>query len=132
MKECLSCKVDISKRAQSTKFCSTKCRVSYHRKNGKTKSISPIQATLIQEGILGKIYDAIMEKISTMGNNNQINRLETIFSTSEPQAPKIIRSFEYYQQQKLNCESMEDWVKIKEMIIEDPNLTQKQKNLLIT
>ena len=73
-----------------------------------------------------------MEKISTMGNNAQINRVETIFSTPEPQAPKIIRSFEYYQQQKLNCESMEDWVNIKQMIIEDPNLTQKQKNLLIT
>jgi hypothetical protein len=124
MKECLSCKVDISKRAESTKFCSTKCRVSYHRKNGKTKSISPIQAQVL--------YNAIMEKISTMGNNAQINRVETIFSTPEPQAPKIIRSFEYYQQQKLNCESMEDWVNIKQMIIEDPNLTQKQKNLLIT
>jgi hypothetical protein len=67
-----------------------------------------------------------------MGNNTQINRAEAIFSNPEPQTHKIRRSFEYYQQQKLNCESMEDWVKIKQMIIEDPNLTPKQKNLLIT
>ena len=120
MKECLNCKVDISGKASSSKFCSTNCRVYHHRKNGKAKGISPIQVQAI--------YDAIMDKIAAMGDNSQINRLETVFPVK---TPKIARSFEYYQQEKINCESVEDWVHIKEMIIEDPNLTQKQKNLLI-
>ncbi len=75
----MTCKVDISKKAGSSKFCSTKCRVSYHRKNGKSNSISPIQVQVL--------YNTIMDKLSDLGNMSHINREVTSFTPAT--SPKL-------------------------------------------
>lgn len=44
--------------------------------------------------------------------------------------PKIKRSFENYQQLRTECENEEDWLELKEEILNCGHLTQKQKSLL--
>ena len=49
---------------------------------------------------------------------------------SVSEKPKIRRSFEYYQQARIDCMDIEEWAALKAQIMADDFLTPKQKNLL--
>jgi len=50
---------------------------------------------------------------------------------NEPKRAKIKRSYENYQQLLLDCETTDDYLKLKEEIEEAEHLTTREKNLLL-
>lgn len=128
MRECLKCKKDISGKHESAKFCSTSCRVMYNRKNGKRNEIKPVQMQVL--------YNAIMDKLDKMGLQAIISPIPAQKSTFDgftlpaTEKQKTRRSFEYYQQARIDCADIDEWATIKAQIMADEFLTQKQKQLL--
>lgn len=62
----------------------------------------------------------------TEGESKEIYPTKEIRSINS----KIKRSFENYQQLRMDCENEEDWVELKREISNCEHLTQKQKSLL--
>lgn len=127
MRECLKCKKSIEDKNESAKFCSTSCRVMYHRKHGKTKAISTVQVQVL--------YNSILDMVEKIGGKSILEPTHLFVPKNEHiavayQAP--IRSFEYYRAAKKEIENEEDWLKMKNEIEQAPNLTPKQRNLLLT
>lgn len=62
MKDCLNCEKKFKEKRETAKFCSTNCRVKWHKKNGKKKkeAISEVQMQVLYNSIL-----AAVEKIGT-------------------------------------------------------------------
>lgn len=130
MKECLHCKNRYESSKDFSKFCSTKCRVAYNRKNPK-QSLNKVQVQVL--------YNAIMERLGQIeykpttgasfdGKKNIPNDDPLTF-----QAPKIaLKSFDYYRMAKKELNDEEDWLKMKIEIQKATHLTEKQKNLLLT
>ncbi len=131
MRECLKCKKDISGKHESAKFCSTSCRVMWNRnpKNKKEKGLTELQQMKV-------MYNALMDKIDKIALpsiNVPLFDRKTTFDGIMPsvsEKPKIRRSFEYYQQARIDCMDIEEWAALKAQIMADDFLTPKQKNLL--
>lgn len=88
------------------------------------------------------LYNQMLDLVSEMKNNLQAPK-PNINSISEIVVPnnghisfrnkselKIKRSFENYQQLRIDCDNQEDWIKLKEEILNADNLTSKQKSVL--
>lgn len=132
MKECLNCKKGFEQKKETKKFCSDSCRVMWNRKHGKKGAIKPIQMQVLYNSILeavGKINSLGGVNIPSAPLSDQNQALNTYQSNSTK--PVIRRSYEYYVQEKLACETMDEWEILKSKIEDDPYLTLKQKNFLI-
>lgn len=113
------------------KFCSTSCRVMWNRnpKNKKEKGLTELQQMKV-------MYNALMDKIDKIALpsiNVPLFDRKTTFDGIMPsvsEKPKIRRSFEYYQQARIDCMDIEEWAALKAQIMADDFLTPKQKNLL--
>lgn len=97
--------------------------------NKKQKGLTELQQMKV-------LYNALMEKIDKMALPlfvSPVSDQKTTFQGLMPQItekPKIRRSFEHYQQARIDCTDLDEWAEIKEQILADDSLTQKQKNLL--
>lgn len=137
MKECLWCKKDFQEKKETAKYCSTSCRVMYNRKNPKD-SISRVSMKVMYDLALRALEELKnnkpaelpadflnVTKIGIAGQNGIIEPL----NFSKPQI--ALKSFEQWKGAKHECESEEQWEKIKDGINAAANLSQKQKDLLI-
>lgn len=135
--KCLKCEKEFIPKRETAKFCSTNCRVKWHVKNkDATKSI---QDKVVEKELLETIAE-FKELIKTTkinfsqitpssydGAKNTVHYLDEV--AMFPKKPLIRRSFENYQQLKLDCESIEAWEILKsEILVSD--LSSKQKALL--
>lgn len=64
------------------------------------------------------------------GKETNRNSLDEPLKFEEPKR-KLIRTFEQYRQLKLDCENEEDWNTLADEIRDAPNLSTKQKQLLL-
>lgn len=55
MKECLWCKKEYSPKRDTSKFCSTSCRVMHHHKFGKKDKVTSVQMQVLYNAIMGKL-----------------------------------------------------------------------------
>jgi hypothetical protein len=128
----LHCNKEFEEQKDTAKYCSTSCRVMFNRnKPKKDKTIST-------ETKLEVLYNSILEmvgKISDLPKDYQsITHVGVMKSNGEvepmfPIKQKLRRSFENYQQLKLDCESVEVWNELKAEILAS-DLSSKQKALL--
>jgi hypothetical protein len=125
MKECLNCHKEFQGKTEKKKFCKDSCRVMYNRKNGG-KGLRQWQAQ--------NIYNELKETIVKL--NDKISSIEmttyTPHETASPKPVKLRRTFENYQQLRLECINIEDWESLKKEILLADNLTTKQKAMLTT
>jgi hypothetical protein len=76
MKECLHCKKEFEAKRDSAKFCSTSCRVMYHRKHGKKKDVTPLQMQVL--------YNSMLELVDKMGTGPlQVQRVPPLSKKEE-------------------------------------------------
>lgn len=130
-KECLKCKKAFEAKRESAKFCSTSCRVMYNRKNpSPQKRVIEVKLEVLYNSLLemvGKINYGVVPTILDAPRIADLRHDEPMF----PPKPKIRRSYENYQQLKLDCESVEAWEELKTEILAS-DLPQRQKTLLTT
>jgi len=131
-KICEKCFKEFESEKKVSKFCSTSCRVMWHRKNKVTsKGFNEKQR-------LEVLYNSILELLDS-AKSKTFHQKEAAFSPIIPSnnigvseiaaAPKIIRSFEYYQKARAECLTGEDWEELKSEILAS-SLSIKQKSLL--
>lgn len=69
-------------------------------------------------------------KESFDGKESNLYELDEALQREESKR-KLIRTFEQYRQLKLDCEDQEDWIALSIEIRDAPNLSTKQKQLLL-
>jgi len=132
--KCLNCQKDFSPKKATAKYCSDSCRVMYNRKNGKKKAVTSVQMQALYNSMMEAVeafkslplpadYQNI-KSVGILGSNGQIIPLKP---TQHP-----LKSFDYYRAAKREVNNEEDWQAMKVEILKAPNLSDKQKNLLLT
>ena len=126
MKKCLQCEKEYEAKRPTSKFCSDNCRVIYHRKHKDKK----------ETGVIGKVelkvlYDTILDLVSSQLNKKEEPIMNEPTHYFETPKRNLIRTFEQYRQLKLDCENQEDWVALSDEIGNAPNVSSKQKQLLL-
>lgn len=129
MRECLNCKAQYEFKREASKFCSPKCRVQYNRKHPK-QTLTKLQIQVLYNQLsdaLDKINSgAFLTPVKPQTSPPQPN---PYFQPQSQNKPRI--SFEEYVEKKRECETEEDWVAVKAKILGDPNLSSRQKEMLI-
>lgn len=131
MKQCLNCEKQFNEKKETAKYCSTSCRVMWNRKNkDKPKTLNAEQRLTI---IYNKIMEAIVSEPKFIQDQKKVvSDIETIgIAEYKPmfQQPKFSKSFQYYQQARLDCENADDWAELRNEILQS-DLSVKQKELL--
>ena len=132
MKECLHCKKEFQQKRDTARYCSTSCRVMYNRKN---PSVQKKKVELRLDVIYNSILDLIAnhkselpkdaQHITQMGVFKYNDAVEPMFATKL----KIKRSYENYQQLRIDCPNAEEWNELKSEIWAS-DLPKDQKTLL--
>lgn len=65
------------------------------------------------------------------GKESNRNSFDEQGKFEEPKR-KLIRTFEQYKQLRIECENEEDWINLADEIRNAPNLSSKQKSLLLS
>lgn len=143
------CGKEYEAKRDSSKFCSTSCRVMFSRANkGKEKKEAEksllLQANVAINSLLemvGKINfgaNPVLEQAPTAPTYNEFKNRQSgggylAPTTGETFTVKVVpeKTFAQFQQEKRECENEEDWEKIKFQIQKSASLTIKQKNILI-
>jgi hypothetical protein len=132
-KQCEQCEKEFEYSRDAARFCSGKCRVKWNRNHPK-KEVTKIEMEVLYNQMLDLVSEMKNNLVSVQPNINSVisGTLVTNESTSWVEKPqlKIKRSFENYQQLRMDCENEEDWVNLKDEILDCSHLTQKQKTLL--
>ena len=123
MRECLKCKKSIEGKHESAKFCSTSCRVMYHRKFGNTKAVNPVQVQVL--------YNAMLDMVEKVGGKSVLEPTHLFVPKNEHitityQAPKTAAK---YLELKRECETADQWQTLWEEI-NGSNLSYKEKQIL--
>lgn len=131
MNNCLQCKKEYEAKRGTSKFCSTNCRVKYNRKNGNKKSVGKVELEVLYNKILDLVdkFEKPTES-SFKGEAINIHKYDEVGQYTEPKR-QLIRTFEQYRQLRLDCENEEDWQILADDIRNAPNLSTKQKQLLL-
>lgn len=130
--KCLKCKKEFEAKKPTRKFCSDSCRVMYNFKKRKESGVKVISSTQAQV-----LYNAMLDLVSKInykdttpdsydGNRNNKGVFDEPTFTKRT---KIKRSYENYQQLKLDCENIEDWNELRTEIL-NSDLSTKEKALL--
>jgi hypothetical protein len=133
-KQCEQCEKEFEYSRDAARFCSGKCRVKWNRNHPK-KEVTKIEMEVLYNQMLDLVSEmknnlaAVQPNINYVISEIAVPNNEHIMSVGKPQI-KIKRSFENYQQLRIDCENEEDWVELKEEILNCEHLTQKQKTLL--
>jgi predicted nucleic acid-binding Zn ribbon protein len=124
IKTCLFCQTDFEAKRDTAKFCSDNCRVKWNYKN-RNKSNGEIKPFQMQV-----LYTEIMKAVEIINGKNNLPQ-PVGFVADKPKVKFITRSAEQWHELKRSCESQEEWMKVKEQILNDPNLPDKTKSLII-
>lgn len=132
MKECLWCKKEYEPKKDTSKFCSTSCRVMYNRKYGKKNQVTAIQVQVL--------YNAFLEaigKIQYVAHKETYDSPKKAYMQDEPmdlveprkQLPKVaIEAIKRkYVEDRRECSCDEEylgWVKRLEI---DQRLSNRDK-----
>lgn len=125
MKQCLNCQKEFEFKRTAAKFCSTKCRVMYNRKN-------PSQGVTKHQ--LQTLYNTFLEAI---GNLKYSSPKESNEQPRPPAALKgspkltIKRSFLNFQTLIEECQSMEEYEPLRKEIEESDYLSKREKDILL-
>lgn len=114
MKKCLKCNKDFEEKRQTAKFCSTSCRVGYHKKHGGTSATKMQSKTLIE--MVSELLDII--------KSPEPRPTHIPIYKSDDNKPL---SMQDWLIQKRECESEEEYKKWLDRLNADTNLTYKQK-----
>lgn len=135
--KCLQCGRNYEAQRLTSKFCSTNCRVKYNRKNGnKEQKVGKIELDVLYNKILDlvtKMERPLPDFINKPSYDGSSFNKYSFDEQAHYQEPKrdLIRTFEQYRQLKLECENEENWIALSEKIRNAPNLSAKQKQLLL-
>lgn len=129
MKDCLNCQKEYENKREASKFCSTKCRVMWNRKNPSDK-VTKVQMQVLYNEIMNRL-----DKIEFAPSKEVYDSPKMKITGDEYpkiQQPQIaLKSFDQWREKKRECESEEEWEQIKAGILTATNLSPKQKDLLI-
>lgn len=131
MKVCLNCNKEFENIKETAKFCSTSCRVMWHRKNkNKPKGLTPEQRLTV-------VYNKILDVLSNSGSINEIISDTVNYKPNSITATPLVlnkpfKSVQQYISQKREIESEEVYRKFLIEVENDPNLSSKQKQLIKT
>jgi len=133
MKECLECRTEFEPKRDFGKFCSDKCRVKWHRKNpNKGNTLDKVQVQVLYNTMLDLLssfkYPPSNEKFKESVNPVFKYPITKNYFGQESKIT-IRRTFENYQQLRKECENEEDWLMLKEEIL-NSDLSIKQITLL--
>jgi hypothetical protein len=131
MKECLNCKKEYQPKRDSSKFCSTSCRVGWYQKHSKGKK--KVTPTNMQE-----LYTEMLALIKK-ANSEPSQPLFGVVSKDEPkwgqtQGPvkiRLKRPFLTLQALVNECQSMEEYEPLRKEIEEADHLSDREKAILL-
>lgn len=123
MKECFHCKNEFSPKKDSAKYCSDNCRVLAYQKrvrNGESGSGLSMRAKI--DIIFNKVQNFNFEKPKSVQFNSPPPSLKQV---------NFIKDFTYYAKKIRECEIQDDYIILKNEITTAPNLTSKQRQVLL-
>lgn len=129
MKECLNCKKEYEPKRDTSKFCSTSCRVRYHQKHGKSK-IKPVHMRVLYNEVMDLIQKAKLEPQPSyfgVATKDDVKWGQS----SEPVKIRLRRPFLALQALVDECESQEQYEPLRKEIEEADHLTQREKAILL-
>jgi len=136
-KACLWCKKDYEAKRETSKYCSTSCRVMFNRKPAVKGSISKLDMVALYNEFKAAILEIpnmrhvpMVSEKELLTAYNASNPNQFISVETKPAPIKIIRSAEQWHELKRACESAEEWATVKYQIENAPNLSTKQKQLI--
>lgn len=131
MKACLNCQRDYENKRESSKFCSTNCRVKWNQKQPKKeRAVSQVQ--------LQVLYNSLLDLVSNAKQNPQSVSFEAKNTFSAPipvqqpvyaRKPKSMASY-FDEKRELTCQ--EDYARWLEEVETDIHLKPYQKQILKT
>lgn len=127
MKECLWCKKEYEPKKDTSKFCSTSCRVMWNKKYGKKKK--EVGLSELQE-----LYNSILTAVNSINaKNGQPEALAAVVVPKVNNEPKIRLRRPFLTLQALinECESMEEYEPLRKEIEEADHLTTREKAILL-
>ncbi len=139
MAKCLYCESEYKAKKSTSRYCSDSCRVMYNRKNKKTKPTEGVTKAQMQV-----LYNQMLELAANLNDKVTIQRVNpmtekeavAMHNHMHPNQHTSLfeikgKSFDQYEQEKLECELPEQWASLSKQISNDPHLNQKQKNYLL-
>lgn len=137
MKECLSCKSEYEPKREASKFCSDKCRVKYHRKNGKKNEVKPVQVQALFNSMMDMLekmdtkltYAPVTPNSYDGAKNRMVTHDEPVMWT-EPKKIPLKRTPAHWVELRRDCENADDYAKWLEDLENDQFLSTREKALI--
>jgi hypothetical protein len=124
MKECLNCKTPYEAKRESSKFCSTNCRVMWNRKNPKNV-ITKVQAQVLYNEMMAFFRN----QESTKKELSEPKQIASWELSTLKEATKE-KTFQQHMNDLPNLETEYDY-RTKAAEIEASSLSRKNKDLLL-
>jgi hypothetical protein len=125
--ECLNCQKEIVGKKSTARYCSIKCRVAHHRKNGKKQGITEPQMQVLYNSFL----EAIRSLKGGLPATQPITPEKDFAQTHQPYSMNIpaqivMRNY-WLEKVELTADTYPQWL---QRLYSDPRLTRKQKELI--
>jgi hypothetical protein len=131
--KCLKCEKEFEQKRNTAKFCSVSCRVGWHRMFGKKNLVTTIQMQVLYNEMMEAVAEikrgGVLKPINETWQGNQ--QYAQTGNLVKKQASGVVRTYAWYLQAKIDCQTSEDWLELSGQIDQDPSLTQKQKDSLL-
>ena len=88
---------------------------------------------MVSQVQLQVLYNAILETVANMSKNTPMAQMvaKAAHVESVYKQPTTQKTFTYYNQAKIDCQSEEEGMALSQELENDPFLPRKQKNLLL-
>ncbi len=124
-RKCLKCEKEYQPKKETSKFCSTSCRVMWGRKNKSTVSQS-VQMKVLVNTILDKL-----DKVDFVVSSPAVYDASKIKNSTFDEPKVSSKSFQQYMNEISGLEYEQEFRAKAEEIQSATNLSQKQKDLLL-
>lgn len=124
-RKCLKCEKEYQPKKETSKFCSTSCRVMWGRKNKSTVSQS-VQMKVLVNTILDKL-----DKVDFVVSSPAVYDVPKIKNSTFDEPKVSSKSFQQYMNEISGLEYEQEFRAKAEEIQSATNLSQKQKDLLL-
>lgn len=132
--KCLNCEKEFTAKRETAKYCSTNCRVKWHKKHGSKKGVSEIQVQVLYNSMLemfSKFNKFPIDAGFNSDRNGDVGVSDITQKQLEIKKPNIIRTESYFINRiKEGFFSPEDHADFVNEVNES-NLNQKAKQYLI-
>lgn len=135
MNKCLKCEKDYEAKRNTSKFCSTSCRVIWNRNNKNKSIIKEMQSALIQAMVINKETLAIFEKMQSIKDLPALEKkveVDNTISFTPTESPFEIKANPYqeYIEEFKGCKTKHEMSIVLNVVKKDFSLSRDNKESL--